>query len=58
MGTITMVDGSHTWKRLGADDALHFAQPYQHELEEMLADNAVYNNTEIHKVKMVIPKGT
>jgi ectoine hydroxylase-related dioxygenase (phytanoyl-CoA dioxygenase family) len=59
MGTITMVDGSHTWKRLGADDAttLHFAQPYRHELEKMLADNAVYNNTEIHKVKMVIPKG-
>jgi ectoine hydroxylase-related dioxygenase (phytanoyl-CoA dioxygenase family) len=59
MGTITMVDGSHRWQEIGNDDSTvrHFADRDRSQLEEMLADNAAYNNAEVRTVPMVIPKG-
>ncbi|MFI5489775.1 phytanoyl-CoA dioxygenase family protein [Micromonospora echinaurantiaca] len=59
MGTITMVDGSHRWREVGADDTVvrHFAERDRDQLEEMLAANAAHNGVEIRKVPMVIPKG-
>ncbi len=59
MGTITMVDGSHRWREIGADDTMvrHFADRDRSQLEQMLAENAAYNGAEIRKVPMVIPKG-
>lgn len=59
MGTITMVDGSHRWLEIGADDSTtrHFADRDRSELDEMLAENAAYNGAEITKVPMIIPKG-
>jgi ectoine hydroxylase-related dioxygenase (phytanoyl-CoA dioxygenase family) len=59
MGTITMVDGSHRWKEIGADDTTtrHFAERNRDDLERMLSDNAAYNNAEVRKVPMNIPKG-
>lgn len=59
MGTITMVDGSHTWKEIGADDTTtrHFADRDHSDLERLLRDNADYNNAEIHKIPINIPKG-
>jgi hypothetical protein len=59
MGTITMVDGSHRWKEIGADDSTtrHFAERDKAELEQLLAENAAHNGTEVRKVPMVIPKG-
>lgn len=59
MGTITMVDGSHRWKEIGADDSTtrHFAERDKSQLEQMLVENATYNGAEVRKVPMVIPKG-
>jgi ectoine hydroxylase-related dioxygenase (phytanoyl-CoA dioxygenase family) len=59
MGTITMVDGSHRWKEIGADDSTtrHFADRDRDELDEMLAENARYNDVEVRKIPMIIPKG-
>ncbi|MEH1016012.1 phytanoyl-CoA dioxygenase family protein [Micromonospora sp. CPCC 206060] len=59
MGTITMVDGSHRWKEIGADDTVvrHFADRDRSQLEQMLAENAAYNNAEVVKVPMRIPRG-
>ncbi|GAB3936188.1 hypothetical protein GCM10027614_12290 [Micromonospora vulcania] len=60
MGTITMVDGSHRWREIGADDTVvrHFADRDRSQLEEMLAANAAHNGVEIRKIPIVIPKGT
>ena len=59
MGTITMVDGSHRWQEIGTDDSMtkHFAERDNNDLERVLADNAAYNNVEVVKVPMNIPKG-
>ncbi|MET7426428.1 phytanoyl-CoA dioxygenase family protein [Dactylosporangium sp. NPDC005555] len=59
MGTITMVDGSHRWEEILADDTTtrHFAERDRADLEVMLAENAAYNNVEVVKVPMIIPKG-
>jgi Phytanoyl-CoA dioxygenase (PhyH) len=59
MGTITMVDGSHQWKeREGGDDSTrHFAQRDRSELEQVLQENAEYNNREVAKIPIVIPRG-
>ena len=59
MGTITMVDGSHLWKEIGTDDTTtrHFADRDKGDLERKLADNAEYNNAEVRKIPMIIPKG-
>ena len=58
MGTITMVDGSHTWKEIAGDDSTrHFAQRDREELAAILAETAAFNNTEVRPVPMVIPKG-
>ncbi|HET6212448.1 MAG TPA: phytanoyl-CoA dioxygenase family protein [Micromonosporaceae bacterium] len=59
MGTITYVDGSNLWKEIGGDDTTtrHFAERDKDDLERLLADNAGYNNAEVHKVPMIIPKG-
>ena len=59
MGTITMVDGSHRWKEIGGDDSTsrHFADRDRSELEDMLAENAAYNQSEVQKVPVNIPKG-
>ncbi|MEU6077688.1 phytanoyl-CoA dioxygenase family protein [Micromonospora sp. NPDC047074] len=59
MGTITMVDGSHRWQEIGADDTVvrHFADRDRDHLEQTLARNAAHNGAEIRKVPVVIPKG-
>ena len=59
MGTITMVDGSHRWEEILADDTTtrHFAERDREDLEVMLAENAAYNHVEVVKIPMVIPKG-
>jgi ectoine hydroxylase-related dioxygenase (phytanoyl-CoA dioxygenase family) len=59
MGTITMVDGSHRWREIGADDTTtrHFAERDPDDLERMLHDNAAYNGATVHKTPMIIPKG-
>lgn len=59
MGTITMIDRSNTWKEIGGDDSTtkHFAHRSNAELEELLKQNADFNNAEVVKVPMVIPKG-
>jgi Phytanoyl-CoA dioxygenase (PhyH) len=59
MGTITMVDGSHLWKEIGREDSMtkHFAERDKEDLERVLADNAEFNNAEVRKVPMIIPKG-
>jgi ectoine hydroxylase-related dioxygenase (phytanoyl-CoA dioxygenase family) len=59
MGTITMVDGSHRWQEIGSDDTVtrHFAERDNDDLERVLADNAAYNNADVVKVPMIIPKG-
>ena len=35
----------------------HFAERDTSDLERMLAENAAYNNAEVVKVPMIIPKG-
>ncbi|WP_018350587.1 phytanoyl-CoA dioxygenase family protein [Longispora albida] len=59
MGTITMVDGSHLWKETGHRDSVvkHFAERDRSELEDMLTENAEYNNTVVTKIPVTIPKG-
>jgi ectoine hydroxylase-related dioxygenase (phytanoyl-CoA dioxygenase family) len=59
MGTITMVDGSHRWKEIGTDDSMtnHFAERDQADLERVLTDNAAFNNADVVKIPMIIPKG-
>jgi hypothetical protein len=59
MGTITMVDGSHLWKEIGGDDntTKHFAERDKSELEQLLSENAAYNNAEVTKIPVTIPKG-
>jgi hypothetical protein len=59
LGTITMVDGSHRWKETGAKDstARHFADRDNSELDQVLAENARFNNAEVTKVPMIIPQG-
>lgn len=59
MGTITMVDGSHNWKETGGDDTTvkHFAERDKEDLEAKLARNAEFNNTDVRKIPMIIPKG-
>jgi hypothetical protein len=59
MGTITMIDGSNTWKEIGGDDstARHFAHRSREELEVLLRENAEYNNARVTPVPMIIPKG-
>lgn len=59
LGTITMVDGSHLWKEIGADDSTvkHFAERDRDQLERMLEENAAYNNAPVKKIPMIIPKG-
>jgi hypothetical protein len=59
MGTITMVDGSHRWRESSTDDTMtrHFAERDGSDLERVLAENAAYNNAEIVKIPMIIPKG-
>jgi len=59
MGTITMVDGSHLWREFGGDDSTsqHFAERDRGALEELLAENARFNGTEVRKIPMRIPKG-
>jgi Phytanoyl-CoA dioxygenase (PhyH) len=59
MGTITMVDGSHRWREIGADDSTvrHFAERDKAQLDAMLAENAGYNGAEVVTIPMEIPKG-
>lgn len=59
MGTITVVDGSHQWKEIGNDDTTvrHFAERDNEDLEQRLAMNAAFNNTEVRKIPMLIGKG-
>ena len=59
MGTITMVDGSHLWKEIGREDSMvkHFAERDKSDLERVLAENAEFNNAEVTKIPMIIPKG-
>lgn len=59
MGTITMIDGSHLWKEIGREDSMtkHFADRDKSDLERVLAENAAYNNAQVRKVQMEIPKG-
>ncbi|MGA8115761.1 MAG: phytanoyl-CoA dioxygenase family protein [Actinocatenispora sp.] len=58
-GPITMVDGSNTWKEIGTNDSMsrHFAHRSREELDQLLRDNAEYNNATIAKLPMLIPKG-
>jgi ectoine hydroxylase-related dioxygenase (phytanoyl-CoA dioxygenase family) len=59
IGTIAMVDGSHRWREVGADDSgtLHFAARDPSHLEELLRRNAEYNGSTVRKISMVIPRG-
>ncbi|UWP87425.1 phytanoyl-CoA dioxygenase family protein [Dactylosporangium fulvum] len=59
LGTITMVDGSHRWEEIGADDTTtrHFADRDNTDLDRMLTENATHNHAEVRKVPMIIPKG-
>ncbi|MET7900596.1 phytanoyl-CoA dioxygenase family protein [Streptomyces sp. NPDC005355] len=59
LGTITMVDGSHRWKETGGNDetSLHFAERERAQLDQMLQENADFNNAELRKIPMNIPRG-
>jgi hypothetical protein len=59
MGTITMVDGSHVWKEINANDSStrHFADRDRSELDMLLEENARHNNSDVRKIPMIIPKG-
>jgi len=59
LGTITMVDGSHRWDEVGADDSTtrHFAERDRDQLEDMLTANAAHNGETVNKIPMIIPKG-
>jgi Phytanoyl-CoA dioxygenase (PhyH) len=59
MGTITMIDGSHRWQEVRRDDTMtrHFAEREASDLERVLAENAAYNNADVVKAPMIIPRG-
>ncbi len=58
MGTITMIDRSHSWKEIDGDDSTrHFAERDRGELELILADTARLNGRQIRKVPVEIPRG-
>jgi Phytanoyl-CoA dioxygenase (PhyH) len=58
MGTITMVDGSHTWDEIPGDDSTrHFAARNPAELDELLAANAAHNGAEVVTLPITIPQG-
>jgi hypothetical protein len=59
MGTITMVDRSNNWAEIGFEDSTnqHFANRDRTQLEQMLEENAAYNNASVNKIPMIIPKG-
>jgi hypothetical protein len=59
IGTITMIDGSHRWRETSRNDTMtrHFADREASDLERVLAANAAYNNAEVIRVPMIIPKG-
>src|SRR5262249_25845937 len=59
LGTIAMVDGSHLWEEIGADDSTtkHFADREAGHLDSLLTANAEHNGAEVTKIPMVIPKG-
>jgi hypothetical protein len=59
MGTITMIDGSHSWREAGDgdDSTRHFAERDRGELERLLEQTAKENGEEIRKVPVVIPRG-
>ncbi len=59
MGTITMVDRSNNWAEVGFEDSTnqHFANRDRSQLEQMLEENAAYNNATVDKIPMIIPKG-
>lgn len=59
MGTITMVDGSHLWREIGADDTTtqHFAARDRSQLDSLLAANAAFNGATVTRIAMNIPKG-
>jgi ectoine hydroxylase-related dioxygenase (phytanoyl-CoA dioxygenase family) len=54
-----MVDGSHRWKEIGANDTVvrHFAERDKSELDQMLAENAEFNGVEVVKLPITIPRG-
>lgn len=61
MGTIEMIDGSHSWKEAatpGNDSpSLHFARRDRSELESLLEKNAELNGKVVRKIPMIIKKG-
>jgi Phytanoyl-CoA dioxygenase (PhyH) len=59
IGTIEMIDGSHRWDEVGADDSgtLHFAARDRHQMMAALRMNAKHNGAEVRQIPMVIPKG-
>jgi Phytanoyl-CoA dioxygenase (PhyH) len=59
IGTIAMVDGSHRWREVGADDTgtLHFAARDRDHLERLLRRNAEHNGSQVRKIPMIISKG-
>jgi hypothetical protein len=59
MGTITIVDRSNNWAEVGFEDSTnqHFAKRDRSQLEQMLEENAAYNNATVDKIPMIIPKG-
>jgi hypothetical protein len=59
LGTITMVDGSHSWKETSVNDqtSLHFAERDRSQLDAMLEANAEFNGTTVRRIPMIIPKG-
>ena len=59
MGTITMVDRSNNWAEVGFEDSTnrHFAERDRNQLEQMLEENARFNNATVEKIPMIIPKG-
>jgi ectoine hydroxylase-related dioxygenase (phytanoyl-CoA dioxygenase family) len=58
-GTITMIDGSHTWRECGGSDSTtrHFARRDPAELDRLLAENAAFNHAQVRPVPMAIPRG-
>lgn len=60
-GTLIVVDGSHKWKELppadGDDPTLHFVERPRSALDAALQENANFNDAEICKIPLIIPKG-
>ncbi|MDH6109620.1 hypothetical protein P3T36_000391 [Kitasatospora sp. MAP12-15] len=59
LGTICMIDGSHTWEEEDKDNitAIGFAERSKDDLETIVERNARYNGAEMRKVVVDIPKG-